>query len=62
MNKPHLRRDSFYPEGYVCTSRELNPEGYFFKYHSIIASGDTIAQAYYNWRQKCLRSQSNKGT
>ena len=51
MNRPRIKRDAWSSTGYVCRSTE---PGGFFSTHPVIATGDTVAQAYYNWRQKCL--------
>lgn len=51
MNRPRIKRDAWTPSGWVCRSTEA---GGFTGTHPVIGSGDTVAQAYYNWRQKCL--------
>ena len=59
MTKPRIKKDTWKPSGFTCRSKEIGGwKGDF----TLIASGDTPEQAYFNWRYKRMTDPRFAGT
>lgn len=50
--KPRIRRDIWCPKGWVCWSRVWGPTWKGEGFKRKIATGDTMLEAYDNWKAK----------